>query len=116
MRALFLADADLNNKIVTGLRRREHAVDFLNSSEGGVIHRPDADVLKIAADAGRVLVSHDRNTMLKHFERFIENATSPGLIIIAQDVEIGLAIDQLLLVWAVVEAEELQNSRMFLPI
>ena len=36
MRPRFQADADFNNKIVTGLYRREPSVDFLNAQEGGV--------------------------------------------------------------------------------
>ena len=31
MRARFLADADFNQKIVTGLRRREASLDFLSA-------------------------------------------------------------------------------------
>ncbi len=66
MRPRFLADADLNQKIVTGLRRREPALDFLSAKDGGVIGRPDPDVLSIAADLGRILVTHDRKTMPRH--------------------------------------------------
>jgi len=37
------------------------------------------------------------------------------LIIVSQDLEIGIAIEQLLLVWSVLEAEELTNRPLFLP-
>jgi hypothetical protein len=37
MRTRFLADADFNQKIVLGLRRREPAVDFEDARAGGVI-------------------------------------------------------------------------------
>lgn len=85
MRPRFQADADLNHKIVIGLRRREPSVDFLSAHEGGVVGVPDPDVLRIAADSGRILVSHDRNTMPDHFGRFRQTRSSPGLIIISQD-------------------------------
>lgn len=81
----FQADADFNQKIVLGLRRREPAVDFHDAHEGGVIGAPDLEVLRIAAESGRVLVSHDRKTMPAHFARFLESRSSPGVIIVAQD-------------------------------
>ena len=41
MRPRFQADADFNQKIVAGLRRREPALDFQSAREGGVIGRRD---------------------------------------------------------------------------
>lgn len=43
---------------------------------------PDAEVLRLAAEAGRVLVSADVKTMLVHFAEFVEHRESPGLILI----------------------------------
>ena len=65
--------------------------------------------------ATRVLVSHDRKSMVRHFARFIASQTSPGLIIVSQELEIGIAIEQQLLVWSVLEVEELTNRPLFLP-
>lgn len=45
MRPRFQADADLNQKIVAGLRRREPTIDFRTAREGGLIGRPDPEVL-----------------------------------------------------------------------
>ena len=98
MRPRFQADADFNQKIVLGLRRREPSVDFQTAEAGGIIGVPDPVVLDIAREAGRILVSHDRKTMPGHFVRFREKYLSPGLIIVAQDIDIGVAIDNLLLI------------------
>ena len=57
MRPRFQADADFNYKIVAGLRRREPSVEFLSAHEGGVVSKPDPDVLRIAAESGRIVVS-----------------------------------------------------------
>jgi uncharacterized protein with PIN domain len=70
MRPRFQADADVNQKIV-GLRRRERIIDFESAHAAGVIGVPDSEVLRIAADRGRILISHDRKTMPAHFARFI---------------------------------------------
>jgi hypothetical protein len=104
MRPRFQADADFNQKIVAGLGRREPAIDFRSAGEGGVIGRPDPEVLAQAASESRVLVSHDRQTMPGHFRRWIEKQASPGLVIVSQEIDIGRAIEELLLVWAASEA------------
>jgi hypothetical protein len=60
----FQADADLKPEIRRGLRRREPSIDF--GAAVGVIAEgtPDSEVLQIAADDGRVLVSRDFTTIL----------------------------------------------------
>ena len=63
----FLADADLNQVIVTGVREREPAVDFMTATEANLEGHGDPDVIEFAASQGRVLVSHDTSTMPVHF-------------------------------------------------
>jgi hypothetical protein len=116
MRPRLQADADLNQKIVAGLRRREPAIDFRSAGEGGVIGRPDPEVLALAASESRLLVSHDRQTMHGHFRRFVETQASPGVVIVSQELDIGRTIEELLLVWAACEAEEWTNAIIFLPL
>ena len=110
MRPRFQADADFNQKIVAGLRRRESIIDFMSAWDGHVIGKPDPEVLRIASEATRILVSHDRNTMPGHFAKFIEGQSSPGVIIISQELDIGAAIEDLLLVWATTDAARVGES------
>jgi hypothetical protein len=77
---------------------------------------PDIEVLSIAAEAGRSLVSHDRRTMPSHFARFLATRTSPGLIIVDQDLDIGRRIDELLLIWAATDLEEWKDKIGYVPI
>lgn len=116
MRPRFQADADFNHKIVVGLRRREPSVDFLGAHDGGVVGVPDPEVLRIAAESRRILVSHDRKTMPGHFARFRAARSSPGLIIVSQDLDIGATIEELLLIWVVTESEEWVDQLGFVPV
>jgi Domain of unknown function (DUF5615) len=116
MKPRFLADADFNHKIIAGLRRRELAIDFQTASQGGVVGQPDPEVVLIAARADRILVSHDRRTMPGHFVRFTETQSSPGLILVSQKIDIGVAIEDLLLIWAASESEEWRDKIGFVPI
>ncbi len=84
--------------------------------DGTVIGRLDPEVLRVAADLGRILVTHDRMTMPRHFTRFLETRSAPGLIVLSQDLEIGLAIEELLLIWVATEANEWVDHLGFVPI
>jgi hypothetical protein len=116
VRPRFQADADFNHKIVVGLRRREPAVDIINAHEGGVVGVPDPEVLTMAAESGRILVSHDRKTMPSYFTRFRKTRSSPGIIIVSQNLDIGAAIEDLLLIWTATDAEEWAERIGFVPI
>src|SRR5687768_13697397 len=116
MRPRFQADADFNHKIVVGLRRRESAVDILSAHEGGVIGVPDPEVLIAASESSRILVSHDRKTMPGYFARFHETRSSPGIIVVSQSLDIGTAIEDLLLIWAATDAEEWAGRIGFVPL
>jgi len=116
MRPRFLADADFNHKIVVGLRRREPSIDFLGARDGNVIAVSDPTVLEIASEIGRIVVSHDRKTMPAHFARFTQDRSSPGMIIVSQDLDIGNAIEDLLLIWAATGAEEWRDRIQYLPV
>jgi len=115
MRPRFQADADFNHKIVIGLRRREPSIDCLGAHEGGVVGIPDPDVLRIASESSRILITHDRRTMPAHFARF-PRQMSPGVIIVSQDLDIGAAIEDLLLIWAVTDSQEWIGKLGFVPL
>jgi hypothetical protein len=116
MKPRFLADADFNQRIALGLLRREPTIDFQMAHRGDVVGRPDPEVLGVAARGNRILVSHDRATMPAHFARFTESQSSPGLILVSQDVDIGTAIEDLLLIWAASNMEEWRDKIGFVPL
>jgi len=112
----FIADADLNQDLVRGVLRYDGSIDFLNASEGGTRGLPDRQVLEIAAATGRVLVSHDRHTMTAEFYRFLADGhSSPGLIIVKQEMDEGDAIEELLLVRSTSPPEELRDQIFWIP-
>jgi len=97
----FLADADLNRAIVTGVQRRESALDFLTANEAGVEGQGDPDVLEFAASQGRILVSHDTSTMPVHFfDRLRSGRSSPGVLLVRQRALVGQVVESILLVWS----------------
>ena len=91
MRVRFLADANFNQKIVAGLLFREPLLDFALPQETIPERMKDPDVLDLAHSSGRILVSHDVTTIRD-------------------------AIEDLLLIWHLTEAEEWKNRLEWLPL
>ena len=112
----FQADADLNFDIVRAVRQREPAIDFASATDSKLGGVRDPEVLERAAAANRVLVSHDRRTMLDHFRsRLIAGMTSPGLLVVAQDAVIGSVVESIIVLWSIGEPAELRDQAYHLP-
>jgi len=111
----FQADADLNEDIVTGVLRREPEIDFQTATAAGLRGLSDLEVLALAAEEGRILVSHDRRTMPQTFGKFIQGKSSPGLFLISQKTDLLIAIESVLLVWSATEHDEWTNRMVALP-
>lgn len=116
MKVQFQADADLNAEIVSGVMRREPSIDFQTAEEADLHGRSDQEVLALAAQQNRILVTHDQRTMPHHFADFILRHTSPGVFVIAQKVIVRVAIEELLLVWTASDSEEWMNLIVELPL
>lgn len=116
MKIRFQADADLNEDLVRGLRRREPTIDFKTASDAGLRDLSDEQVLGVAARDARVLVSHDHRTMPRCFADFIPTQTSPGVLIVRQTIPTVVAIEELLLIWSASETDEWTNRICLLPL
>jgi hypothetical protein len=112
----FQADENLNAKIIAGLMRREPLLDIQTAATAGILGLDDPSVLATAARDGRILVSHDRETMPGHFKAFTAGARSAGLLIVSQTMELRDAIEQMLLIWGASEAEEWIDQIGYIPL
>ena len=117
MTVRFLADEDVRAEIIHGLRSREPAIDVLDVKTAGLRGMQDVELLELAAQQGRVVISHDRETMTRYLrERLASGRFTAGLFIVPQQPSaIREIIDSLLLVWTASEAEEWQDQIVFLP-
>ena len=116
MKIHYQADADLNQNIVTGVLRTEPAIDFQTATAAKLEGVKDKEVLAIAAKEKRILISHDRKTMPSEFAQFIANDRSYGVIIVSRKVPIETLIEELILIWAVSDAEEWVNRIAKIPL
>ena len=116
MKIRFLGDADLKFQIVRAVKRLEPSVDFLTANQAGLAGIKDPQVLLYAVQHGRMLVTHDRNTMQKHFWSLIKAHDSPGIIVIPQRFPISAAANELVLMWAASKPQEWMNQIAFVPL
>ena len=92
----YQADNDLNKAIVRAVARREPALDFRSAQAARLDHVSDPEVLGGAARNGRILISHDFQTMPEHFREFVQEHHSPGVFLIPQDLPVALAVATLI--------------------
>ncbi len=111
----FQADADLKQAIVIGTIRRQANIDFQSANAAGLEGKKDPEVLAIAAQESRVLVTHDRKTMPAEFGTFIMSQTSSGVAIVSQNLSINEAIEAIIIIWEASTAEEWVNQIMSIP-
>jgi hypothetical protein len=112
----FLADASLRHAIVSACVRREPTIEFLSAHRAKLEGLADPDVLRIAADQNRILVTQDFRTMPRHFGDFLEAGhTSPGVFLVKQRTPVVEVVEFLLLVWAVSAPEEWRKRILEIP-
>ncbi len=116
MKVRFQADADLNQTIVLATIRLEPRIDFQTAEEADLEGVKDPNVLTLAAKSGRILVTHDRRTMPRHFAAFISESRSPGVLIVSQKVPVSLAAEELVLIWALSDRSEWTNRICAIPL
>jgi uncharacterized protein with PIN domain len=116
MKVRFQADADLNQILLKATLRREPGIDFQTAHAARLVALSDEQVLTIASAEGRVLVTHDRKTMPKHFAEFIAKQASAGVIVVPQKLACRTAAEDLVLIWGASELEEWINRIQTLPL
>ena len=110
-------DEDFNNRILRGLLRRNPGLDIVRVQDAGLRGRGDAAVLEWAATEGRVLLTHDVTTMKQYvYERITAALPMPGVFELSQDMPIGKAIEEILLVAEYSLDGEWEGQIRFLPL
>ncbi len=108
----FLADEDLHNDIVRGIKLHRPDIDIVRVQDEGLSGASDPDLLEWAATEDRILITHDAGTMTKHVaDRMRSGKTTPKVVVCHQGQPIGAVIDALGLI-----ADENDPARFGYPI
>jgi len=94
----FAADENFNNNIVRGLLRQKPELDIIRVQDIGLSGTDDKTVLEWAANEGRVLLTHDENTITRYaYERIKEGRKMSGVFEVKYLTPIRIIIDDILL-------------------
>ena len=111
------ADENFNRDVVRGVRRRNPAADIQTVQDAGLAGADDPAVLAWAADAGRVLLTHDAATMSRYaWDRVAAGEPMPGVFEVAADLPIGVAIDEIVVLVACSQPGEWEGQVRYLPL
>ena len=111
------ADEDFNNRIIRGSLRRAPELDLVRVQDAGLRSRDDASVLEWAANEGRVLLTHDVTTMRTHaYARISAGVPMPGVFEVSQELSIGVAIEEILILAECSLDGEWEGQVRFLPL
>jgi hypothetical protein len=113
----FGADENFNLVIIRGLQRRKPAIDILLVQDVGLRSQDDPVILAWAAEEGHVMLTHDIRTMPSFAaQRIAAGQKMPGLIVVPDQMPIGPAIEDLLVIAECTESAEWQGRIEYLPL
>ncbi len=112
-----VSDEDFKDAIIEGLRQRDPEIDLVRAVDAGLSGFKDNQLLSWATDEGRIILSHDRKTMIPFAsQRIAAGEPMAGLIVVSQHCPISRAIDDILLSLARYADEGWQDRIVTIPI
>jgi predicted nuclease of predicted toxin-antitoxin system len=113
----FTVDENFNMHIVNGVLRQLPNLDIRRVQDAGLQGADDPTVLEWAAKEGRVLLTHDVNTITAFAnERIARGLPMPGVFVVSLKVPIGLAIEEILLIAVCSFEGEWEGQIKYLPL
>jgi predicted nuclease of predicted toxin-antitoxin system len=113
----FLADHCFDEDILRGVLRKNAAVQILPARNVGLAEAEDPDVLRWAAGEEMVILTHDRNTMIKFaIERIRRAEPMAGLVVIDQAAPLATIIQDVLILAECTEQSEWWSRIEFVPL
>jgi len=112
-----LTDENVNNKIMRGLSRRLPQLDFVSVRNVGLAGSPDLVLLKWAANEQRIILTHDIKTMVRDANQLVaQGEPMAGVIFVPDQLEIGRAINDLVMVLDCSTESEMRDTVKYLPL
>lgn len=113
----FLADENFNGHIVSGVRRRLPEVNIVRVQDVGLEATDDRTILNFASGEGRVVLTHDVDTMVSFaYDVIVSGAPFAGIILVDAEAGLGQVIEDLFLLCLCSNDDELQGQVKYLPL
>jgi hypothetical protein len=113
----FLSDENFNGDILRGLYRRRPDLNVVRVQDVGLSAATDHDILAWASVEDRIVLTHDRETMLHAaYERVRSGQTMPGVFLVSDRMPFSHVIDEILLAVDCLTPDECKNFVRFFPL
>ena len=112
-----LVDQDFDHDILRGLIRRIPNLDVVTAHQIGLSAASDPELLAWAAEAERLIITHDRKTMPSHAaDRMATGGRISGVIIVPRQLPMRQVIDELEVIVLCSHENEWKNIILYLPL
>ena len=112
-----LADENLNHDLIRGVLRRMPSLDLVRVQDVGLREVDDPSVLDWAAREGRIILTHDVNTMPAFaFDRIRRSQAMPGMFVVSQQAALASVIADILLIAECSDSSEYNGQVIYLPL
>ena len=112
-----VSDENFDGDILRGLYRRRPELDVVRVQDVGLNATSDPDILAWAAAEGRILLTHDRDTLPYFaYQRVRAGQEMPGVFLVSDLMPTGQASDEILLAVDCLTPEECRDFVRFFPL
>lgn len=112
-----MIDENFDHRILRGLESQIPDLDFIVVQYTKFQGAKDPQLLALAAEQDRILITHDFKTIPKFvYERVAANLPTPGVIAVPDSLPIGQAIEELAILIACSEPNEFMDLVRYLPL
>jgi hypothetical protein len=112
-----LTDEDFDGRLTRGLLARVPNLDLVRVQDVGLMHTPDPDILAWAAAQGRILLSHDRNSVTAFaIARINGGQPMPGVFVVDRRGTLGRILEDLELMALASNMDEWSDQIVFVPL
>lgn len=113
----FLADENFNGMLFAALLNILPDLDILRVQDTEMLQSPDPELLEWAANEGRILLTHDVQTITRYaYERVKADLPMPGVIEVRITQSIGISVAELDLLISASTPDEFENQVRYVPL
>ncbi|MDQ7028158.1 MAG: DUF5615 family PIN-like protein [Anaerolineae bacterium] len=113
----FLADENFDGMLFAALLNILPDLDILRAQDTEMLQSSDPELLEWAANEGRILLTHDVQTITRYvYERVKAGLPMPGVIEVRITQSIGISVAELDLLISASTTDEFENQVRYVPL
>ena len=113
----FASDENFDGKLLKQLLQYFPDLDIVRVQDTEMYQAPDSAVLEWASQQNRIILTHDIKTLVgEAYGRVESGLPMPGVILIPHKLDIGTALEDLILLVGAGNSEDFANLVTYIPL